>query len=381
MNLFNVYPLFDIELTHGQGSYVWDNEGNKYLDLYGGHAPISIGHAHPHYVKRISDQVSKLGFYSNSVQNPLQKELAKKLGEVSGYDEYDLFLCNSGAEANENALKLASFYNGKKKVISFSKGFHGRTSLAVEITDNPAIVAPVNVTGNSIKLPFNDIEALKQAFIEHDDICAVIVEGIQGIAGINIANEDFVKTISELCEEHNAVFIQDAVQCGYGRSGKFFSTDYYSIKADIYTTAKAMGNGFPIGGVLISPKFEAKFGMLGTTFGGSHLACAAALAVLEVYEEENCIENAANLGDYLTQNLSGISGVKEIRGKGLMIGIELETACAPLRKKLLFDHKIFTGSASNKNTMRLLPALNLKKEEADVFLETFHSVMKSNVEV
>lgn len=371
MKLFNVYPLFDITIEKGLGSYIWDDQGTKYLDLYGGHAPVSIGHSHPHYVKKIQEQVEKIGFYSNSVQNPLQIELAQKLGKISGLNDYELFLCNSGAEANENALKLASFTNGKKKVIAFEKGFHGRTSLAVSATDNAKIVAPVNETENIIRLPFNDAEALRGAFSEHDDITAVITEGIQGIAGIYEASEEFIKAIRDLCDANDAVFICDSVQCGYGRSGDFFATDLYGVKADIYTTAKAMGNGFPIGGVVISPKFEAWHGMLGTTFGGNHLACAAAIAVLDVYEDENCIENARSLGTYTIEKLKSISGVKEVRGRGLMIGIELEIEAAPIRKKLLQEDKIFTGSASNKNTMRLLPALNLTKEDIDLFLEAF----------
>lgn len=376
MKLFNVYPLFDITITKGKGSYLWDNKGTKYLDLYGGHAPISIGHSHPHYVEMISNQVSNLGFYSNSIQNPLQEELAEKLGETSGYTDYDLFLCNSGAEANENALKLASFYNGRKKIISFTKGFHGRTSLAVAITDNPKIIAPVNEYEHSVVLPFNDVEALKAYFEkEGDEVCAVITEGIQGIAGIYEASEEFVKTIKELCEKHNAVFIADSVQCGYGRSGKFFSTDFYGIKADIYTTAKAMGNGFPIGGVVISPKFKAEYGMLGTTFGGNHLACAAAIAVLDVYKSENCIANATTIGEYTLDKLKSFSGITETRGKGLMIGIELDQEAGPIRKKLLEEYHIFTGSSSNKNTIRLLPALNVGQAEIDQFLESFAKVL------
>ncbi len=374
MKLFDVYPLFDIEIDKGQGSYIWDVDGNKYLDLYGGHAPISIGHSHPHYVDMVSNQVAKLGFYSNSVQNPLQKQFAEKLGKVSGYEDYTVFLCSSGAEANENAFKLASFHNGKKKIISFTKGFHGRTSLAVAATDNPKIVAPVNETENTIILPFNDITALEEAF-KSNEICAVITEGIQGIAGIYEASEEFTKAIRRLCDEHNAVFIWDSVQCGYGRSGKFFSIDHYGVKADVYTMAKAMGNGFPIGGVAISPKFEAWHGMLGTTFGGSHLACAAGIAVLDVYKAERCIENAAKIGDYLIKELSGINGINEVRGKGCMIGIELEQECAAIRKSLLFDHKIFTGSSANKNTIRLLPALNVKQEDVDIFLEAIKKVL------
>ncbi|MEO9474746.1 MAG: aminotransferase class III-fold pyridoxal phosphate-dependent enzyme [Cyclobacteriaceae bacterium] len=368
MNLFDVYPLFPIEITHGEGNYVYDKGGARYLDLYGGHAVISIGHTHHHYVTRVSEQLNKIGFYSNSIQNPLQRELASKIGKLSGKEDYSLFLCNSGAEANENALKLASFHNDKKKIVSFTSGFHGRTSLAVSITDNPNIVAPVNETENAIILPFNDERALTEAFAQHE-IAAVIIEGIQGIGGINIPSDSFIKLIRELCDDYNAVYIADAIQCGYGRSGKFFSHDYYGVDADIYTLAKGMGNGFPIGGILTSPKFEAKHGMLGTTFGGNHLACAAAMAVAEVIDSEGLIENAFNMGEYMMSELQKMSGIKEIRGRGLMIGIELDYPVADLRKRLLFDHKIFTGSASNKNTIRLLPSLTVKKEQADVFLE------------
>ena len=369
MNLFNVYPLFDIEIESGSGSYVFDSKGEKYLDLYGGHAPISIGHSHPRYVQRITEQVNKIGFYSNSVQNPLQTELAQKLGELSGKEDYSLFLCNSGAEANENALKLASFHNGKKKIISFTSGFHGRTSLAVAATDNPKIVAPVNETPNTVILPFNDVDALKKEF--SDDVCAVIVEGIQGIAGIYESSKEFLQTIRTLCDEHNAVFILDSVQCGYGRTGKFFVTDHYDIEADIYPMAKAMGNGFPIGGIVVSPKFQASFGLLGTTFGGNHLACSAALAVLEVMESENLMENATKVGDYAIEKLKEIEGVVDVRGKGLMIGIELSFPVADIRKKLLFEDKIFTGASSNKNTVRLLPAYNVTTQEIDQFIECF----------
>ena len=368
MKLFDVYPLFDITIEKGEGSYLWDDQGKRYLDLYGGHAPISIGHSHPHYVNLLSQQTAKLGFYSNSIRNPLQVELAEKLGVISGYTDYNLFLCNSGAEANENALKLASFSNGKKKIISFTNGFHGRTSLAVAATDNPKIVAPVNETENTLILPFNDLVALRVAFEEHE-ICAVITEGIQGIAGIYEASEEFIKMIRSLCDEYNAAFICDSVQCGYGRSGAFFSIDHYGVEADIYTMAKAMGNGFPIGAVAMSPKFEAWYGMLGTTFGGNHLACAAAIAVLDVYKQENCIENAAEIGEYILDQLEDVEGVKEVRGKGLLIGIELEQECAPVRKNILFEHGIFTGSSSNKNTIRLLPALNIGTAEVDQFIE------------
>lgn len=376
MKLFDVYPLINVEPVKAEGSYLWDKNGIKYLDLYGGHAVISIGHTHPHYVKRINDQLSKIGFYSNYVIISIQEELAKLLGEVSGKTDYQLFLCNSGAEANENALKLASFHNGKKKVIAFKKGFHGRTSLAVAATDNPSIVAPVNQTDNIIFLPYNDEQALENAFKEHgNDITAVIIEGIQGVGGIYVATESFLKKIRTLCDQHNAVYIADSVQCGYGRSGKFYSHDYAGVNADIYTMAKGMGNGFPIGGISIAPHLKPKHGMLGTTFGGNHLACAAALAVLEVMQEEKVMDNSIFIGNYLIGELKKISGVKEVRGRGLMIGVELEFPCADVRNSLIFDHKIFTGSSSDKNTMRLLPALNLQKQEADFFLNAFKDVM------
>jgi acetylornithine/N-succinyldiaminopimelate aminotransferase len=372
MELFQVYPLFDIEIERGQGSYVWDKEGTKYLDLYGGHAVMSIGHTHPHYVRMITEQINKLGFYSNSVQIPLQKELATKLGELSGHPDYQLFLCNSGAEANENALKLASFVNGKKKIISFTNGFHGRTSLAVAVTDNPKIIAPVNETDNAIILPFNDEEALEKSFIEYEgQISSVIIEGIQGIGGIYLPTESFMRKIRSLCDKNDALLVADSVQCGYGRSGKFFAHDHYGVDIDVYSMAKGMGNGFPIGGILISPKIMPIYGMLGTTFGGNHLACAAGIAVLDVMKEESLMANTVDLGGYLIDELSGISGIKEVRGRGLMIGIEMETPVAELRKKLLFEHKIFTGSASNPYTIRLLPALNVSKEQIDYFLEKF----------
>ncbi|WP_020530742.1 aspartate aminotransferase family protein [Flexithrix dorotheae] len=376
MNMFDVYPVFGIKPVKGEGSYVWDSEGNKYLDLYGGHAVISIGHSHPHFVESISNQLKELAFYSNFIINPLQEKFARKLGEVSGYQDYNLFLCNSGAEANENAIKLASFYNGKKKVISFTKGFHGRTSLSVAVTDNPKIVAPVNETDNAIILPFNDEKALEKAFQE-EEISAVIIEGIQGIGGINLPNPSFIKKIERLCKDNNAVFIADAVQCGYGRTGKFFSHDHFEVKADIYTMAKGMGNGFPIGGIAISPKIEAVYGMLGSTFGGNHMACAAGIAVLEVMEKENLMENATQVGNYLIQELKGMGIAKEVRGIGLMIGIEFDFPIKEIRTKLLFENKIFTGSASNPNTLRLLPPLNLTKAQATVFLETLNEVLKA----
>ena len=322
MKLFDVYPLNDITIVKGAGSYVWDDQGEKYLDLYGGHAVISIGHTHPHYVKRIEEQLHKVGFYSNSIKIPLQVELAEKLGTVSGKEDYQLFLCNSGAEANENALKLASFYNGRKKIIAFKKSFHGRTSLAVAATDNPNIVAPVNETENVIFLPFNDEASLEKAFRENE-ISSVIIEGIQGVGGINVAAESFLRKIRSLCDAHNAVFIADSVQCGYGRSGQFYSHDHAGVQADIYTMAKGMGNGFPVAGISIAPKIQPKHYMLGTTFGGNHLACAAALAVLEVMEEEKLLKNAEEIGGYLVNELNGLPGIREVRGRGLMIGIDL----------------------------------------------------------
>ena len=375
MNLFDVYPLNDITIVKAAGSYVWDDTNQKYLDLYGGHAVISIGHTHPHYVKRLQDQLHKVGFYSNSIKIPLQVELAKKLGEVSGKKDYQLFLCNSGAEANENALKLASFYNGRKKIIAFKKAFHGRTSLAVAVTDNPAIVAPVNQTDNIIFLPFNDEAALEDAF-KQDDICAVIIEGIQGVGGINVAADSFLQKIRSLCDAHNAVYIADSVQCGYGRTGKFYSHDQSGVNADIYTMAKGMGNGFPVAGISIAPKIHAKYFMLGTTFGGNHLACAAALAVLEVMEKDALMKNAESVGDYLISELKKLPQIIEVRGRGLMIGIELPEALKDVKRNLLFKHKIFTGEAK-PYVIRLLPALNITKVEADIFLEAFREELKS----
>lgn len=367
MKLFDVYPLNDIVIEKAAGSYVWDDKGEKYLDLYGGHAVISIGHTHPHYVKRIEEQLHKVGFYSNSIKIPLQVELAEKLGKISGKEDYQLFLCNSGAEANENALKLASFYNGRKKIIAFKKAFHGRTSLAVAATDNPNIVAPVNETDNVIFLPFNDEAALEEAF-KQNEISSVIIEGIQGVGGINVAGNSFLQKIRSLCDKYNAVFIADSVQCGYGRSGKFYSHDFAGVDADIYTMAKGMGNGFPVGAISIAPKIQPKHFMLGTTFGGNHLACAAALAVLEVIEKEDLINNAKTVGGYLMAELKKLPNIKEVRGSGLMIGIELPEEFNMVKKNLLFKHKIFTGEAK-LNVIRLLPALNITKDEADIFLQ------------
>ncbi len=373
MELFDVYPLFDIEPVKGEGSFVIDKNGQRYLDLYGGHAVISIGHSHPHYVANISSQLERLGFYSNSIQNPLQKELARKLGEISGMDNYRLFLCNSGAEANENALKLASFKTGKSKVISFKKGFHGRTSASVAVTDNPKIIAPINRRDDAVILELNNLP-LVEAEIAKGDVAAVIVEGIQGIGGIHLPGVEFLKNLQKLCNENGVVLILDEIQSGYGRSGKFFAFQYAGITPDIVTTAKGMGNGFPIGGVLIGPDFEAWHGMLGTTFGGNHLACAAAIAVLDVIKSQKLVSNAATVGEYLMEELSKIKGIKEIRGIGLMIGIEFEQEVAPIRKKLLFDKKIFTG-VSGAHIIRLLPPLNLKKENASLFIEKFKEVL------
>jgi acetylornithine/N-succinyldiaminopimelate aminotransferase len=375
MDLFDVYPLNDITIVKAAGSYVWDDKGEKYLDLYGGHAVISIGHTHPHYVHRLEEQLHKVGFYSNSVKIPLQAELAEKLGKVSGKEGYHLFLCNSGAEANENALKLASFYNGRKKIISFQKAFHGRTSLAVAVTDNPNIVAPVNQTNNVIFLPLNDETALQAAF-EQDDICAVIIEGIQGVGGINVAADSFLQKIRSLCDEYDAVYIADSVQCGYGRTGKFYAHDYSGADADIYTMAKGMGNGFPVAGISIAPKIKAKHFMLGTTFGGNHLACAAALAVLEVIEKYALMQNAETVGNYLISELKKLPKIIEVRGRGLMIGIELPEELKDVKKNLLFKHKIFTGEAK-PYVIRLLPALNITKTEADIFLAALREEVKA----
>lgn len=370
MKLFDVYPLNNITITKALGSRVWDDQGNEYMDLYGGHAVISIGHTHPHWVKRIEEQMHKIAFYSNSIKIPLQEALAEKLGAISGKENYDLFLCNSGAEANENALKLASFHTGRKKIVAFKKAFHGRTSLAVAATDNPAIVAPVNETDNITFLPFNDINALQNEFAKQGNlIAAVIVEGIQGVGGINVASNEFLQAIRSCCDQHNAIYIADSVQCGYGRSGKFFSHDHAGVDADIYTMAKGVGNGFPIGGIIVSPKFNAKHGMLGTTFGGNHLACAAALAVLETIEEEKLIQNASSVGSYLMQELKNIPVISGVRGYGLMIGFDVPESHKNLKKDLLFKYRIFTGEAK-PNVIRLLPSLALSMEDAEHFIKT-----------
>lgn len=374
MKLFDVYPLFDVNIVKGKGCHVWDDKGQEYLDLYGGHAVISIGHAHPHYVEAISKQVATLGFYSNSVINKLQQEVADRLGAISGYDDYQLFLINSGAEANENALKLASFYNGRTRVVSFAKAFHGRTSLAVEVTNNPKIIAPINDNGHVTYLPLNDTEALK-AELAKDDVCAVIIEGIQGVGGIQVPDTDFMKAMRQACDETNTVLILDEIQSGYGRSGKFFAHQYNGIRPDMITVAKGIGNGFPMAAVLISPKFTPVYGQLGTTFGGNHLACAAAIAVLDVMKEENLVENAAKVGAHLLEELKKFKGIKEVRGRGLMIGLEFEEPIKELRKQLLFEQKVFTG-VSGTNVLRLLPPLCLSMQEADDFLTRLQHVMK-----
>ncbi|RNI40033.1 aspartate aminotransferase family protein [Hanamia caeni] len=368
MKLFDVYPINDINIVKGLGSYVWDDKGIEYLDMYGGHAVISIGHTHPHWVKKIEDQLEKIAFYSNSIKIPLQQELADKLGKVSGKNNYQLFLCNSGAEANENALKLASFHNGRKKIIAFTKSFHGRTSLAVSATDNPSIVAPVNETENVAFLPFNDEDALKKYFEKNgNEICAVIVEGIQGVGGIRVASKTFLQLVRNVCNQYGAVFIADEVQCGYGRTGTFYSQDQADVEADIYSMAKGMGNGFPIGAISISPAIAAKHFMLGTTFGGNHLACAAAIAVLEVMEKENILKNADETGNYLLNEIAKIPSLENVRGKGLMIGFDVPSELQELRANLLKRHKIFTGYAK-PNVIRLLPSLALDKKDADKFL-------------
>lgn len=376
MNLFDVYPINPINIVKAQGSTIWDAEGNEYLDLYGGHAVISIGHTHPHYVERITAQLNKIGFYSNSIEIPIQRQLAQQLGEISGKEDYTLFLCNSGAEANENALKLASFHTGRKKVVAFSKSFHGRTSLAVAATDNPSIVAPVNQTDNVVFLPFNDEEALQKAFADYGrEIAAVIIEGIQGVGGIREASVSFLRLIRSLCDQYGSVYIADSVQCGYGRTGDFYSHDYAGVSADIYSMAKGMGNGFPIGGITISSKFKASYGLLGTTFGGNHLACAAAVAVLDIIKQENLLVNAAGVGAYLIEELRKFDKVQDVRGRGLMIGIDLPSELAHVKKDLLMKNRIFTGEAK-PNVIRILPALNITKEIADRFLTALDERLK-----
>jgi acetylornithine/N-succinyldiaminopimelate aminotransferase len=373
MKTFDVYSIFDIEITKASGSQLWDSKGNNYLDLYGGHAVISIGHSHPHYVSSITNQLQQIGFYSNSVYIKLQNELAEKLGKLSGYEDYALFLCNSGAEANENAMKLASFHNQRKKIIAFTKAFHGRTSLAVSATDNPAIIAPVNQTDNIKFLPFNDLYCLEKEIDE--TVSAVIIEGMQGVGGVNVPTTEFLQKLESLCKQYGIILILDEIQSGYGRTGKFFAHQHANIKPQIISIAKGMGNGFPVGGVLISPEIAAKKEMLGTTFGGNHLACAAAKSVLDVIESENLIQNAAAMGDYLLKALHGEAKIKEVRGNGLMIGIELYEPCAAIRNQLLQEHHIFTGSASNKNTLRILPSLAITKEELDIFIHAFKTIL------
>lgn len=374
MKLFDVYPLFDVNIVKGKGCHVWDDKGQEYLDLYGGHAVISIGHAHPHYVEAISKQVATLGFYSNSVINKLQVELAERLGKISGYDDYQLFLINSGAEANENALKLASFYNGRTRVISFAKAFHGRTSLAVEVTNNPKIIAPINNNGHVTYLPLNDIEAMK-AELSKGDVCAVIIEGIQGVGGIQVPTSAFMQALRTACNETDTVLILDEIQSGYGRSGKFFAHQHTGIRPDMITVAKGIANGFPMAGVLISPKFSPVYGQLGTTFGGNQLACAAALAVLDVMEEDHLVENAAKVGTHLIEELKKFPQIKEVRGEGLMIGLEFNEPIKELRQQLLFEQKVFTG-VSGTNVIRLLPPLCLSLNEADEFINRLHKLLK-----
>lgn len=373
MNLFDVYPLFDVNIVKGKGCHVWDDKGNEYLDLYGGHAVISIGHAHPHYVESIRRQVATLGFYSNSVINKLQQQLAERLGKVCGYEDYSLFLINSGAEANENALKLASFHTGKTRVISFNKAFHGRTSLAVEATDNPKIIAPINANGHITYLPLNDIEAM-QTELAKGDVCAVIIEGIQGVGGIKIPSTAFLQALRESCTQYGTILILDEIQSGYGRTGKFFAHQHSGIRPDIITVAKGIGNGFPMAGVLISPMFKAVYGQLGTTFGGNHLACSAALAVLDVFEQEHLVDNAASVGAFLLEELKKMKGIKEVRGKGLMIGLEFEEPIKELRLRLLHEQHVFTG-ASGTNVLRLLPPLCLSMDEAQEFINRLNKVL------
>lgn len=375
MKLFDVYPLIDVTPAKAEGSYFWDENGTEYLDLYGGHAVISIGHSHPIYVKYITEQLNNIGFYSNYVKIPIQNEVAEQLTKLSGYPDYTLFLCNSGAEANENAIKLASFHTGKKKIIYFSGAFHGRTSAAVACTDNPKIVAPVNQSDNFVKLPFNDLEALENEFKTNSDIAGVIVEGIQGVGGVQIPTTEFLQKIQQLCNENNAVFIADEIQSGFGRSGKFFAHQHAGVTPDVISMAKGMGNGFPVAGILISPKFKASYGLLGTTFGGNFLACAATKAVLDVIEEENLLQNAQEVGDYLVSLLQNQKNIKEIRYQGLMIGIDLAFPCNEVRNRLVKEFKILTGNASTPNTLRVLPALNVKKEDVKKFADALIQIL------
>ena len=382
MKLFDVYPLFDVNIVRGQGCRVWDDKGQEYLDLYGGHAVISIGHSHPHYIQKVTEQLNKIGFYSNSVINKLQQELAERLGHISGYDDYQLFLINSGAEANENALKLASFTNGRTRVLSAEKAFHGRTSLAVEVTNNPKIIAPINNNGHVTYLPLNDLNAWEEE-LQKGDVCAVILECIQGVGGIQLATPEFAQGLQRLCKQHNTVFICDEIQCGYGRSGKFFAHQWLGIKPDMITVAKGIANGFPMAGVLIAPEFEPVYGQLGTTFGGNHLACAAALAVLDVFEEEGLVENAHEVGEYLMEGIRSLrcdgiatygTHITDVRGRGLMIGIDLDVPHKEVRQPLIFQEHCFTGCAG-QNILRLLPPLCLTKTEVDEFIEKLKKVL------
>ncbi len=377
MKLFDVYPLFDVNIVKGKGCKVWDEKGQEYLDLYGGHAVISIGHAHPHYIEKVTEQVSNLGFYSNSVINKLQVELAERLGRISGYDDFQLFLINSGAEANENALKLASFTNGRKRVLSCEKAFHGRTSLAVEVTNNPKIIAPINDNGHVTYLPLNDLAAW-EAELAKGDVCAVILECIQGVGGIRLATKEFAQGLQAACKKYGTILICDEIQCGYGRSGKFFAHQWLDIRPDIITVAKGIANGFPMGAVLISPEFKPVYGQLGTTFGGNHLACAAALAVLDVMEQDGLVENAHLVGEYLIEQLNRLKEtephITDVRGRGLMIGIDLDIPHKDVRLPLIYQKHCFTGCAGT-NVLRLLPPLCLNKDEADAFLDKFKQVL------
>ena len=374
MQNYKVYPVFNINIVKAKGAYVWDDKGTKYLDMYGGHAVISIGHSHPKYVSNISKQVSEIGFYSNSIKIPIQEELAHELGELSGLPDYNLFLCNSGAEANENALKLASFQNGRKKVLAFKNGFHGRTSLAVAATDNPKIQAPVNPTDHIDLFELNDEKSVRTA-LASNDYAAVIIEGIQGIGGIYEPKQEFMESLEKACQETGTLLILDEIQSGYGRSGRFFAFQYTNVKPDLVTVAKGMGNGFPIGGVLIAPKFEATYGQLGTTFGGNHLACAAGQAVLEVIKEEGLIRNCGEIGSYIKTELGDIKEIKEIRGKGLLLGFEFDKPVKEIRSRLITEYKIFTGAATNPNVLRLLPPMTIGKQEADTFVKALKEIL------
>lgn len=373
MDLFEVYPRLDVEPVKGDGCYVIDKKGDRYLDLYGGHAVISVGHNHPHYIDSIQNQLNKIGFYSNSVEMSIQSQLAQALGQQSGYEDYSFFLCNSGAEAVENALKVAAFHNERKKIIVFDQGFHGRTSLAIEATDNPKIQAPINHTGNFMRLPLNDVSALEAALDE--SVAAVLIEGIQGISGVHLPDDSFMRKIESLCKTHGVTFVVDEIQSGYGRTGRFFAHQYAGVRPDIITVAKGMGNGFPTSGVLVSPAITPWMGMLGTTFGGSHLACAAGVAVLDILKNENLIANAQAMGQYVMDALLEIDPIKEVRGRGLMIGIDLEGPAKETRNKLLHDHNIFVGSSSNPNTLRILPPLSIQKSDLDYFIHALQTVL------